>query len=642
MRASALFWTMSWLICGVAPLADRVAAGESADVLIADFAQATSALSQACSDCHSADAEEGGFSLEELADAQSLSDHFERWQRVRQRIADHSMPPADSAPLDAATRDQLDAWIHSASLAAVCGSGPAAGPPMLRRMTRYEYANTIRDLLNIHFDASQGLPEDGAGGEGFSNAAETLTISPIHAEKYLQAAIDALDYAARDESARGTLLVPVGAEGDEDAAASESLKRLAERAFRRAVRDADLEPWKKLYRDARSDGLEFDQAVFYAMRAILISAEFLFLTEAAPAQIGTAEPLTDHELATRLSYFLWASTPDDDLRKAADQGQLQDSEELAKQTLRLIKARGTHLQDSLEQFIGQWLGTADVGRSKQVDPQRHGWIEEPHVEALRKQPVVAFESILQENDSLLDLIDCDWTCLNDDLVRVYGLKKGRIEGKFVQRLVRVPLPEEYRYRAGLLGMGGVMVTSSYPRRSSPVLRGAWVLEKLLGVQLPAPPPSVPSLNDSSPAAEAMTLRQRLLEHRADPACATCHDRIDPLGFALENFDELGRWRDKDEGGSIDPVARLADGTEIDGIDGLKQWLLAKKTLFLTQLTRKMLGYALGRALRPTDLCAVESIVKQVEADEYRSQTLVLGIVSSTPFRMKAVQQSELR
>jgi hypothetical protein len=607
-----------------------------------DFKQATETLTQACGDCHANGAHEGEFSLDGILQSdRSLKDHFERWQKVRERINDRSMPPADVQPMEADARDGLVQWIATASVDAVCEDGPKAGPPLLRRLAKYEYSNTIRDLLDVHFDVGQGLPEDTAGGEGFANAAETLIISPIHAEKYLQAAVDALDYALKNESTRERLLSTRPSETKEEAtAAGENIRRLADRAFRRPVEDVEVEKLVQLFQQARDDGLSFDEAVLYAMRGVLISPSFLFIAEAPPKQVGVEEFLSDHELATRLSYFLWASTPDKQLRKLADEGKLSDSEVLKKEVLRMISERGTHLQDSMENFMGSWLGTADLGRSKKIDRQRHSWVDDPDVAALRNQPVYAMESILQENDSLLSLIDADWTFLNDELVRVYKLQKKKIEGDFVQRLKRVKLPEEYRYRGGLLGMGGVYVVSSYPRRSSPVLRGAWVLEKMLGVELPPPPPDVPSLEETEGSKEPQTLRQRLELHRQDAGCASCHNRIDPIGFAMENFDEIGRWRDNDEGGPIDAVAELPGGVQLDGLAGLKQHLLTEKQTFVRNLTRKMLGYALGRSLQPSDLCTVELIVKRLEENDYRAQELVLGIVMSEPFRKKTIFTGE--
>lgn len=602
-----------------------------------EFSTAQQLLKEHCVDCHDGDAAEAGFAIQALASPPSLSDELERWSTVKQRIADGSMPPIDAAPMPGEDRQQIVAWIERATLEAVCADGPQPGPPMLRRLTKHEYSNSIRDLLGIHFDAGHALPQDSAGGEGFSNAAETLTISPIHAEKYLDAAVDALAYAARSEEARNVLLVDQPSESrTATEAAKQNLRRLADRAYRRPIDEAELERLVALFHAAADDGLDFDEALFYAMRAVLVSPHFLFIAETPPPDAETA-PLSDHELATRLSYFLWASMPDEELRRIADAGRLHDEGELEKQVLRMIGGEQTHFRDSMSRFVGQWLGTADLGTAKQIDRQRHDWIRDPHVAGLRDQPVYVFESIIRENDSLLDLIDADWTFLNNELVQVYRMERDKIEQEFVQRLVRVDLPEEYRRRGGLLGMGGVHVISSYPSRSSPVLRGVWVLEKLLGAELPPPPPNVPELADDAGVAEASTLRKRLEQHRADPSCASCHASIDPIGFTLENYDEIGRWRTKDDGGDIEATASLRDGTELAGVEGLKAHLLQQKDMFIRHLTRKMLGYALGRALQPSDLCTVESIVENLRQNDYRGQGLVLGIVTSKPFRMKGAQ-----
>jgi len=605
-----------------------------------DFASAQAALAKGCADCHGEEEGEGGFSLAKVADEASLGREHDAWVRVRMRLADHSMPPTDAEPMEIGLRLRVLDWVDAAMRNAVLEQGEQAGPPMFRRMAAHEYSNTMRDLLGVHFNAGSGLPQDVAGGEGFNNAAETLTISPIHAEKYVEAATEALAYASRDTRGRERLFPnrPSDTLSEADAARA-NLTVLANRAFRRPVADEEVASYLKLYDDARGDGLDFDQACYYAMRGILIAPQFLFLSEAAPAQPNVTEPLTNHELATRLSYFLWASMPDQELREAADAGKLSDPEELKRQAVRLMTDRDTHLNDSLVQFVGQWLGTADWGHGKAPDAAKHNWVQDHHTAAMRNQPVYVFEELLQENESLLALIDSDWTFLNEELLRVYRIKREDVEAKrLAQHLVRVKLPEKLRYRGGILGAGAAMGVSSYPRRSSPVLRGAWVLDKMLGVEMPPPPPNVPKLDESETAAAARTLRERLEQHRADPACASCHNRMDPIGFALENFDELGRWRDRDAGGEIDATAQLADGATLEGIDGLKRYLLEHKRDFVRHLTEKMLGYALARGLRPSDLCTVERIVERLEANDYRAQELVLGIVESEPFRKKRISE----
>ncbi len=620
--------------------ADEPPVAASADSVSLDFASARLALEQGCADCHGGEDEDGGFSLAKVADESSLGRDHETWLRVRQRLADHSMPPSDAEPIEIGLRLRLLDWLRDAMRKSVLEQGESAGPPMFRRLAAHEYSNTIRDLLGIHFNAGSELPQDVAGGEGFNNAAETLTVSPIHAEKYVQAATEALDYALRDSRGREQLFPerPSDTLSEADAARG-NLRKLANRAFRRPVSEESTAPYLKLYEDARADGLGFDQAHVYAMRGILVSPRFLFLSEGAPVELNVTEPLTDHELATRLSYFLWASMPDEELRAAADAGKLSDPEELKRQTVRLLTDKGTHLNDSLVQFVGQWLGTADWGRSKSPDPELHDWVQDHHTSAMRNQPVYMFESLLQKDESLLALIDSNWTFLNEELLRVYKIDRQELDvKKLAQHLVRVDLPEKYQFRGGLLGAGATMGVSAYPRRSSPVLRGAWVLDKFRGVELPPPPPDVPKLDESETAAAALTLRGRLEQHRADPTCATCHDRIDPIGFALENFDELGRWRDRDAGGEIDSIAILADGTKLEGLPGLKAYLMDHKEQFARHLTEKMLGYALARGLRPQDACSVEKIVERLQANDYRAQELVLGIVASEPFRRKRISE----
>lgn len=620
--------------------ADESPAVAKAELVPLEFNAARLALEQGCADCHGAEDGDGGFSLAKVADESSLGNEYATWARVGQRLADHSMPPSDAEPIEIGLRLRLLDWLRGAMRTAVLAQGESAGPPMFRRMAAHEYSNTIRDLLAVHVNAGSGLPQDVAGGEGFNNAAETLIVSPIHAEKYVEAATEALDYALRDSRARERLFSERPSETlSESDAAGKNLRQLADRAFRRPVSEEEAMPYLDLYQDARSDGLDFAQATSYAMRGILVSPRFLFLSESAPAEMDVTESLTDHELAARLSYFLWASMPDEDLRAAADAGRLSDLEELKRQTVRMLTDKGTRLNDSLVQFVGQWLGTADWGRAKSPDPELHDWMQDHHTSAMRNQPVYMFESLLQKDESLLALIDSQWTFLNEELLRVYGIDRKELDvKKLAQHLVRVDLPEKYPFRGGLLGAGATMGVSAYPRRSSPVLRGAWVLDKFLGVELPPPPPDVPKLDESETAAAALTLRARLEQHRAEPTCATCHDRIDPIGFALENFDELGRWRDRDAGGEIDSVAILADGTKLDGLAGLKAYLMDHKEQFARHLTEKMLGYALARGLRPQDACSVEKIVARLQANDYRAQELVLGIVASEPFRRKRMSE----
>ncbi len=630
------FMTRIFFIVALCLTANRLFAEENPETTVPVAPSMFEQLTVSCKDCHE---EESGFNVHHLKDEQaSFYEKHELWEKVRQRLADHSMPPADGEPLDHDVRLKLVDWIGSSMHNAFVEKGEKAGPPMFRRMAKHEFSNTIRDLMGVHMDAGHALPEDAAGGEGFNNAAETLTISPVHIEKYVEAATMAVEYAAQDETSRKKLFqVSANEKISEVEAARKNIQRLADQAFRRPATKEEVDELFRLYEDARKDGLDDHQACFYAMRAILVSVNFLFIAEEIPETRGVEVPLTDHEIAARLSYFLWATTPDRELREAADKGKLHDPEELKKQTLRLLSARGTRLEDSMSFFVGQWLGTQDWGRSKTPDSQLHPWIQDHHVAAMRSQPVIIFEKVLKDNRSLLELVDSNWTVLNAELFGVYKLNAGKLNAQDVNQFLKpVELPDEFRNRASLLGCGAIMGITSYPKRTSPVLRGAWVMDKVFGIELPPPPPNVPPLEATANDALKMTVRQQLEKHRENAACATCHDRIDPIGFSLENFDVLGRWRDKDDGGPIDPKAVLADGQDIDGLAGLKQYILENKSQFLRHLTKKMLGYSLARGLRPSDISSVETIVGRLEENDYKAQELILGIVMSKPFLYKKV------
>ncbi|MEM9589425.1 MAG: DUF1592 domain-containing protein, partial [Planctomycetota bacterium] len=484
-------------------------------------------MRNACGDCHDGADGEGGFSLDDLSAPESLLVSSRAWFGARQRMLDHTMPPADAEPIRADLRASITASIQKQVRDAVVKAGVLPGPPQLRRLTRNEFANSIRDLLNVHLDAAANLPEDNAGGEGFTNASETLSISPIHAEKYVDAITNALQYASRDANARKQLFsVRPSDDMPERQAARQNLSRLALAAFRGPLAESELDGLMSLYDAASDDDDSHQAAMLYAMRSILLSPRFLFIAESVSDQAEAPEPLTPHELATRLSYFLWTTTPDELLMKSANSGKLTTPDELRRQTIRLLEDRGTHLRDSMTDFIGQWLGLADLGRAKQVDQQRHDWIEEPHLAGMRNQPVYDFETLLRKNRPLTELIDSDHTHLNRFLLEIYKIPRKQIESKIDGQLRWSKLPEDQRHRGGWLGSAGVLAISSYPSRSSPVLRGAWVLEKLMGIELPPPPPDVPALEESASDDQPASLRDQLAQHRQDASCASCHDRLD--------------------------------------------------------------------------------------------------------------------
>jgi hypothetical protein len=303
----------------------------------------------------------------------------------------------------------------------------------------------------------------------------------------------------------------------------------------------------------------------------------------------------DYEIASRLSYFLWASMPDDELFRIAAEGKLNQPDVLREQAIRMLKESKT--RESVESFVEQWLGTRELGRNVKPDRTTNRGYSNELEWALKQQPVVFFQHILAENRPLLDCLDSDYTFVDSKLQRHYRLQASDIR----QQLKRIDLPEDSP-RGGLLGMAGVLAVSSLPHRTSPVLRGKWVRETLLGSPPPPPPPDVPQLDEKREAAAPHTIRELLERHRQNPTCASCHSQIDPIGFGLEHFDLLGRWRTEEAGKPIDAKGELADGTKFDGPTELKQALLERKDDFLRHLTTKMLGYALGRGLTIEDRC----------------------------------------
>ena len=598
------------------------------------FQEAQELLEAHCHSCHSGDEPEGGLSLVRFDSEESIGEDAETWNHVIARLEAGEMPPEGETPLLIEDREQLVDWIKSTLRTAACDGKAQPGPAPLRRLNRTEYSITIRDLLGIHVDAGHGLPADGAGGAGFDNAAETLFLSPVHAEKYLEAAKEALDYAAKDSAARELLLI---ATPDDDTspecAARTVLKRFATRAYRRPVDETELDRLLQLFKQARERGEPFESAIFYSMQAVLISPHFLFLVE-QPAEGSEPQPLSDYELASRLSYFLWSSMPDDELFELAERGKLHDCDVLRKQVVRMLKDEKS--RGIAEHFVGQWLGTRALGSEHKPDGALFPRYDHELETSLREEPIMVFQEILSENRSLLELLDADYTYVNRDLARHYRIEDHAEQNAKIdlnQQLQRVPLPEDDP-RGGVITMAGVLTVSSYPERTSPVLRGKWVLESLLGSPPPPPPPDAGELSEEEEDVAGKTLRERLEIHRRSEQCASCHERMDPIGFGLENFDAIGRWRTEEAGKEIDASGELPGGVSFSGPRELKQVLLNRKDDFVRHLATRMLSYALGRGLVNQDYCTIDKAVDSLQKNEYRAQELVWEIVWSVPFRYR--------
>ena len=416
---------------------------------------------------------------------------------------------------------------------------------------------------------------------------------------------------------------------EETPCAREILSALARRAFRRPVEAADVEALLGFHAAGRAAGT-FDSGIQAALERLLVDPEFLFRVEHDPPGLagGTVHALSDVEFASRLSFFLWSSMPDDELLAVAERGALGRPGVLEAQVRRLLAdPRAAALVDN---FASQWLLVRNV-RFAEPDRALFPGFDGDLREALARETELFFHDQFRRDRSVLDLLRADYTFVNSRLAAHYG-----IPDVYGGHFRRVSLEDERRH--GLLGHGSVLTVTSYPNRTSPVLRGKWVLENLLGAPPPPPPPDVPSLEEGSRATPT-TVRERLEQHRANPVCASCHARMDPLGFALENFDPIGRWRDAEAGLPIDASADLPDGSTVDGPVAFRRALLERQEEFVGNFTEKLMTYALGRGVEHHDAPAVRAIVREAAATDHRWSDIVLGIVESVPFRMRKVPES---
>jgi hypothetical protein len=416
-----------------------------------------------------------------------------------------------------------------------------------------------------------------------------------------------------------------GSPAEEDACAKKIMSRLLRHAWRRPVTDDDIARLMAVFRDARKEG-PFDSGIEEAISAILVSREFLFRVEQQPPSLASGTPykVSDIELASRLSFFLWSSIPDEVLLNLAERGELGKSEILEKQTKRMLA--DSRAQSLVNNFAGQWLHLRNLD-SITPDGRLFPDFDDNLRQAMRQETEMHFNEILRDDHSVLDLLKTDHTWLNERLARHYDIPY--IYGTHFRRVALLSDSE----RGGILRQASLLTVSSYATRTSPVIRGKWILENLIGTPPPPPLPNVPAL-DNGQISEALPVRERLAAHRDKPACSGCHDFIDPPGFALENFDAVGRWRTLEEARPVDASGGLPDGSTFTGVDGLEAGLLKRPEIFATTLTEKLLTFALGRGIEPDDGPAVRQVVRQAKADNYRFSAIILGIVNSTPMQMR--------
>ena len=442
---------------------------------------------------------------------------------------------------------------------------------------------------------------------------------------------DAAGAADTPSRARIFTCRPAGGAG-EPACARDILSALARRAYRRPASGGELGVLLDFYEQGRQNGGSFEDGVELAIRRLLVSPEFLYRIEADPAGAapGAPYPVSDLDLASRLSFFLWSSIPDDALLAAAEQGRLRDPDELARQVRRLV---ADPRSDTLTtNFAAQWLQLRNLETTVRPGDPFSVAFDESLRQSMLRETRLFVDSIVRDDRSMVELLTADYTFLNERLAEHYG-----VPGVTGSHFRRVPLPAGSP-RRGILGHGSVLTLTSHAIRTSPVLRGKWILDNLLGTPPPDPPPNIPALNDRRTQAKRPTVRARMEAHRNNPACSACHAMIDPTGFALENFDAIGRWRVVDESfNPIDPSGVLPDGRAFDGVSEMRDALARDPRQFVTTVTEKLMTYALGRGLDHHDMPTLRRIVREAAADDYRFQTILLGIVTSDPFLMRRSQ-----
>ncbi len=613
-------------------------------------------LVKSCQTCHNADDAQGGLNLAAVTDYAHAISMPQVWVTVLERLQADEMPPKEAERMMFGDRQALIGWAREHGPAkADCGKLASdrtvsfyTGNVMSRRLNRDEYNRTLSDLFGIAVDVGSRLPADAAGGGGFDTTGDTLYTSSLNVEKYIEAADELMQRILPDAPVQQDVnavaarerLLSLGSDGVIDNAQSDAerarriLQVLLRRAFRRSVTSADVDRFMAIFEHSHQRGDAFDSALRLTITGLLISPHFLFLVEPEPAQGGT-QRLGSFPLASRLSYFLWSSMPDETLLFAAESGRLLEPDGYLEQVRRML--RDPKARSLGERFVVQWLEIDKLGGDIRPDAKQFPEFDDPLAVAMKQEVVEVFNRIVREDRSLLELIDSDYSLLNQRLADHYEIPWSRAEPAVQDNGFQVVRFDDAA-RGGITGMAAVHTLTSYPLRTSPVLRGRYVLEILLGQRVPPPPPNVPPLDSEGHQVDAANMRLQLERHRQDPACAGCHDRMDPLGFSLESFDNLGRQRTEAGGKPIDVSAKLPDGFAFEGPSGLKQVLIERKDQVMRQLAKKLLGYALGRELNEFDECVVRDSMTALEANGYKPSILIEVIATSLPFKNRYYPQ----
>ncbi len=534
--------------------------------------------------------------------------------------------------------------VGGKNVALAMGAGRADKTPPSFEQAQYE--RTADDVLKVRFPATAGAKsiqvaflEENYAWEGqipprsyenysksrMDNDYQRAWVDPAVANVTVTGPFNAKS-ASKTASRDRIFICNPSSKRNEKACAEKIISNLARAAFRKPAETTEVEPLMSLYEQGQKDGGSFDAGIEMALEGLLVSTEFLFRIEREPAKLGKNEvyQLSDIELASRLSFFLWSSIPDEELLKVAEQGKLRKPEVLDKQIKRMLAdPRSTTLVNN---FAEQWLllrNLKQTEKNQELFPQ----FDESLRKDFQKETELFLGSIFQDDRSILDLFRADYKFLNERLAHHYG-----IPGIYGNRFRKVSVTDENKQ--GLLAQGAILAITSYPNRTSPVLRGKWVLQNIMAAPPPPPPTVIPALKESDDNGKVLSMRQAIEKHRANPVCQVCHNRMDPIGFGLENFNPIGQWRDEDAGSPVDSSGVLPDGSKFQGPSQLQKALLSKSTVIVSAFTQKLLTYAMGRDLAYYDMTAVRKIVHDSADSDYKFSIIVSGIVNSLPFQMR--------
>jgi len=602
-------------------------------------------LEKHCFACHGSAKVKGGINLEAIA-RDKPGKHRKTWRKVLAQLEAKEMPPVKQPQLSDDQREKVLAWLKDATRVDCTNLAERdPGQVPLRRLNRTEYNRTIHDLVGIDFDgrSAVGLPDD-ASVSGFDNLATSLTLSTALMEKYLLAAdhvlarvlgpADATTMAPKmnpnetkqAEKARQALLfVKPGPDLKARDAARKILERFAARAYRRPLEEAELQRMLKGFDAATDRGASFENALRIVFKAVLVSPNFLLRVEEdrAPEKQEKSLRISNHELAVRLSYFLWSTMPDAPLLDLAQQKKLHEPVVLEAQVKRMLadpKARA--LTDN---FGVQWLQLRKLDQARPSTEYFPTFNHSLRV-AMTQEAVTFFDKLREEDRPVLDMLDSDYTYVNEPLAKHYGI--ADVKGP---QMRKVQLKPEH-HRGGLLGMAGILTMTSHTSRTSPTLRGKYVLDVMLGTPPPPPPPDAGMIDETKQKGQPKSFRELLAQHAGNATCAACHKKMDPLGFALDNYDAIGRWRDDQGGRPLDVTGELPGGEKLTGPVDLKKIVRNRQDQFVRNMAEQMLVYALARELVPDDECTVRDLTNALSKNDHRFAVLVQEIVKSFPFQ----------